>query len=365
MKVTRLYFIDALRAFAILMMLQGHFIDSLLDPVYKDPNNTAFSIWSYFRGITAPTFFTISGLIFTYLLLRARDKNEDKKRMKKGLYRGLMLIGIGYALRIPVFDWLALKFSVYVLVTDVLQIIGLSLICLVILYQLCLRRCLLFGFVCLGLGLTIFFTEPWYRDLWLDNVPLVFANYMTQANGSIFTFLPWFGYMAFGAAIAVSFYRHLHRSKFKVVMIAAFAVVGYILVEFSAYLVNELHKSTDVQVFEDVAYYNYLFTRLGNVLLLFALFYACERFLKQSIVSRIGQKTLSIYVIHFIIIYGSFTGYGLTQIIGKTLSPWEAIFGALTFLIVVTLIALYRVKTNTFVYGKLKGLFHLIKLKLS
>jgi len=40
----RLYFIDAVRAFAILMMLQGHFIDTLLAPVYKDYSNTAYTI---------------------------------------------------------------------------------------------------------------------------------------------------------------------------------------------------------------------------------------------------------------------------------------------------------------------------------
>ena len=57
----RLYFIDAVRAFAILMMLQGHFIDSLLAPEHRDMSYVAFRIWSYFRGITAPTFFTISG----------------------------------------------------------------------------------------------------------------------------------------------------------------------------------------------------------------------------------------------------------------------------------------------------------------
>ena len=33
----RLYFLDAIRAFAILMMLQGHFISGVLDPFLKDP----------------------------------------------------------------------------------------------------------------------------------------------------------------------------------------------------------------------------------------------------------------------------------------------------------------------------------------
>ena len=96
----RLYFIDAVRAFAILMMLQGHFIDTLLSPVYRDKTNTVYTIWSYFRGITAPTFFTISGLVFAYLLLRAYAKGDDQPRIKKGLFRGLLLLAIGYSLRI-------------------------------------------------------------------------------------------------------------------------------------------------------------------------------------------------------------------------------------------------------------------------
>ena len=95
MNSKRLYFIDIIRAFAILMMLQGHFINTLLADSYKDINAIPYAVWSYFRGITAPTFFTISGLIFTYLLLRAKEKGEDKQRMRKGIIRGLFLIGIG------------------------------------------------------------------------------------------------------------------------------------------------------------------------------------------------------------------------------------------------------------------------------
>ena len=45
MQINRLYFIDAVRAFAILMMLQGHFIDTLLAVEFRDPNN-----WHTIRG---------------------------------------------------------------------------------------------------------------------------------------------------------------------------------------------------------------------------------------------------------------------------------------------------------------------------
>ena len=67
------------------MMLQGHFIDTLLAIEYRDINNLAFNTWTYFRGITAPVFFTISGLIFTYLLIKAKEKGTLNHRMKKGV----------------------------------------------------------------------------------------------------------------------------------------------------------------------------------------------------------------------------------------------------------------------------------------
>ena len=136
MNSNRLYFIDIIRAFAILMMLQGHFINTLLADSYKDINAIPHSVWSYFRGITAPTFFTISGLIFTYLLLKAKEKEQEKLRMRKGIVRGFFLIGIGYLLRFPFLSWFSGYFNSYFLVIDVLQCIGLSLIIVVVLYYL-------------------------------------------------------------------------------------------------------------------------------------------------------------------------------------------------------------------------------------
>lgn len=363
-RTQRLYFIDAVRAFAILMMLQGHFIDTLLSTEHRDMSYVAYRVWSYFRGITAPTFFTISGLIFTYLLLKAKTKGTVKHRVRKGLNRGVMLIGIGYLLRLPFLSWLSGHFSTYFLVTDVLQIIGLSLICIIGLYYLCLKNTYLFSIVTLVLGLVIFVSEPLYRNLTLEHVPAVFSNYVSKANGSVFTIIPWFGYISFGAYIATAFYRHLDKPNFKPVTVSIFFLLAYILIEWSTYILYYLSKWTDIQLFLDSANYNYLFTRLGNVFLYFSIFYGLERYLKPPLLLKIGQKTLSIYVIHFIIIYGSFTGIGLNTVIGKTLSPWQAVFGAIVFLIVVCFISFYYVRTNAYIYGKLRALFYKLKGKL-
>ncbi len=346
MQEKRLYFIDAVRAFAILMMLQGHFIDTLLNPIYRDKTNAIYNIWSYFRGITAPVFFTISGLVFAYLLLRAYAKGNDLPRIKKGLSRGLLLLAIGYSLRINLVSWLEGYFSNYILVIDVLQCIGLSIILLVFLHILLKRYSYIFSIVLFFIGCLCFVTEPLYRTLTLNTVPLFFANYLTIANGSIFTILPWFGYSAFGAFLSTIFFRHSHKNRFRGIAIATFFSVGWLLIYQSSWILFKLSIITDIDLLKKSADYNYLFTRLGNVLILFGVFYSLERFLKRSIIVQIGGKTLSIYVIHFVLLYGSYTGYGLKRFFNKSLEPMEAILGAILFMIVVCIMSFHYAKTN-------------------
>lgn len=350
MNLNRLYFIDAVRAFAILMMLQGHFIDTLLNPIYKDSSYTAYTIWAYFRGITAPTFFTISGLVFVYLLLKANAKGTDKPRIKKGLHRGLLLIVIGYALRIPFLDWLNGYFDSYFLVVDVLQCIGLSLLLLIAIYILTQKNNTILAVTLFILGFVCFVTEPLYRNLELKQIPLFFANYLTTSNGSVFTILPWFGYTAYGGFIATLFYKYGHKNNFRLVKIISFFTFGIFLIKFSSLALIAISQTLNIEVFKLSANYNYLFTRLGNVLLIFGVFYSFETYLKQSIITKIGEKTLSIYVIHFIIIYGSFTGIGLKRYFYHTLEPWQAIIGAILFMICVCFISFHYVKTNHFIY---------------
>ena len=361
LKANRLYFIDAVRAFAILMMLQGHFVDTLLNPIYRDDSYLAYTVWSYFRGITAPTFFTISGLVFLYLLLKANAKGSDKQRLQKGATRGLMLIVIGYALRIPFFSWLKGSFDNYFLVIDVLQCIGVSLLLLIGLYLLCRKNSYLLSVVLLSMGCIIFLTEPLYRELTLENIPLVFANYLSKSNGSVFTMLPWFGYVAFGGFLATLFFRNSQKKHFKSITVTTFFLLSGVLLLYSTEILQQLYKLTGIELFELSANYNYLFLRLGNVLLYFAFFYSLERFMKQSIVTQIGEKTLNIYIVHFIIIYGSFTGIGLKHFYYKSLEPWEAFFGAIAFIIIVCLIVFHIGKTNAFIYKHIRKFLRLIK----
>ena len=57
------------------------------------------------------------------------------------------------------------------------------------------------------------------------------------------------------------------------------------------------------------------------------------------------------YVIHFVILFGSFTGVGLKRFYNQALNPTEAIIGTLGFIIIVCLISFYYAQTNHFVYN--------------
>ncbi|OEI79278.1 hypothetical protein BKP44_18615 [Formosa algae] len=330
------------------MMLQGHFIDGLLAPVYKSSTHTLFNIWADLRGNTAPLFFTITGLVVMFLLKKAEAKHTEHSRVKKSLKRGVSLILIGYALRIPIFYWLSGHFNSYFLVIDVLQIIGVSLLLLNGLYLLLKVNAKLLPIVLTAIGTLIFVAEPLYRNLTLPQVPDLFVNYLTKENGSVFNIFPWFGYVAYGGVLGILFQKFQPKDHFKTVTIYSFLIGGLFLCYLSSMTLELLYMLTDIRLFYDAANYNYLFSRLGAVSITFGIFYALESYLKHPLISKLGNNTLSIYVVHFIILYGSFTGFGLYRYLHHTLTPFSAIFGALSFMVVVCCIVLQSDKIKAF-----------------
>ncbi|EAR15510.1 MULTISPECIES: acyltransferase family protein [Robiginitalea] len=340
-KPSRLYFIDAMRAWAILMMLQGHFIDGLLDPLFRDPSNPAYATWLYFRGITAPVFFTVSGFIFTYLLLRTPRNQPDNPRIRKGIRRGLQLVAIGYLLRTNLFGLLQGQIYPSFYLVDVLHCIGVALLLIIGIYQLTRKfRPGAFPVLLLMVTVGLFLFEPVYKTWTYEGWPAAIANYLTKANGSVFTIVPWVGYTAFGAFLATAFRRYANTRHLYVKSILLSVLAGVALVGYSSAFFSWVARQTGWELPEMVVANNYLFIRLGDVLLVFAVFMLLRGLLKKEVFLRIGQNTLSIYVIHFIILYGSFTGLGLYRFLHHSLTPWEVIPGALAFMLVCTWAAL-------------------------
>ena len=334
-KTARLFFIDAMRAWAILMMLQGHFVDGLLDNAFRDSSSTFYNLWKYFRGITAPVFFTVSGFIFTYLLIRVPQMGFNNPRVKKGIRRGLQLLFIGYLLRLNLFGILKGQLYDAFFLVDVLHIIGLSILGIVAVYLFTYRRSrLLFPGVLFALACLLFAFEPVYKEWTYPFLPDALANYLTRSNGSVFTIVPWFGYTAFGAVLSIIFTRFKDYKQVYSWAIPAAALTGLALIFYSSPLFVALYESTGISLFAKIYSNNYLFIRMGDVLVVFAIFMLIRQLVTSQVILKIGQNTLSIYVIHFIILYGSFTGLGLYRYFHHSLSPAVVIPGAIAFMAV-------------------------------
>ncbi|MFC2354774.1 MAG: heparan-alpha-glucosaminide N-acetyltransferase domain-containing protein [Capnocytophaga ochracea] len=336
-KKFRLDFIDVIRAFAICMMLQGHFINGLLADRYRDENNFIYWLWHYCTGITAPVFFTVSGFIFTFLLVKESDATKvgwNNPRVMKGFRRGLMLIGIAYFLRMSFQS------------VDVLHCIGLSLLLLIATYLLSYnRKSWVMPTILLTTTLLAFTFEPFYKDLRFDSLPLPIANYLTRAHGSFFPIFPWFGYVSFGGFMGYLFQRyknhpHLYRNAILLFLsVGAFLLWGFHFMIEQLFYIN--HSPFFEQLMQDFAY-----LRLGNVLLVFGFFALMRNVITSQLIKTIGQNTLSIYVIHCFIIYGSITSHGLIQQFGGQLKPYQVVLGAPAFIAVCVWLS--------FIYNRIK-----------
>lgn len=330
-----------MRAWAILMMLQGHFVDGLLDTAFRDPNSMVYSVWKYFRGITAPVFFTVSGFIFTFLLIRNPLKGLENPRVLKGVKRGLQLLFIGYLLRFNLFGIFKGQLYDSFYLVDVLHCIGLSILGIIAVYLLTLKRKgFKFPAALLAITMFLFLLEPIYK-LWdFGFLPDALSNYFSKANGSVFTINPWLGYASFGAFLAVLFARFKEHRYLYHAAIPLAAGLGIVLILLSSPFFLSLSHWSGIRLFADIYYNNYLFIRLGDVLLIFAIFMLFRKYMKHPTVLRLGQNTLSIYVIHFVLLYGSFTGIGFYYFFEHSLTPYFAIPGAVAFMVLCSYLAL-------------------------
>ena len=353
MQKQRLYFLDALRAFAIIMMLQGHFVHTLLDTSQVQTEGFFYSFWEYFRGITAPTFFTITGFVFTYRLVKNKLSGYRNPRVSKGIKRAFKLIFWGYFLRLNVLLLFSGEVNKGFYLFDVLHTIGISLLLLiglyVVLYQMSSRG---FRYALLAISILIFSFEPIYSQYTFSFLPQTLANIFTKHYGSVFTIFPWFGYVAFGGFLGSLLHSYQDEANFYRNFITTNFSAGLMLLFLSSAFLMGLHYIFGIALFKSIAYNNYLFIRLGDVLIIMSLFVMLRNHIKQPLVLKIGTRTLSIYIVHFVILYGSWLGIGLNRWYSHSLSPTQAIVGALLFIAMVCTLVLgyYRLEPMIHLY---------------
>ena len=102
-KSNRILFLDFMRGFAVIFMVMGHSIDSVLSVHIR--TSQGFILYDAIRGFTAPIFLFVSG--YAYIVATERKWNEYRTfsvAAKKRLAKIVLLFVIGYALHSPYFS---------------------------------------------------------------------------------------------------------------------------------------------------------------------------------------------------------------------------------------------------------------------
>jgi uncharacterized membrane protein len=353
----RIVFIDALRAYAILMMLQGHFIEETLALEYQDFQNAIYKTWYFFRGITAPIFFFSTGLVFMYLLLKDNRPLRENERVHKGLRRGVLLIALGYLLKWSFYPLISGYFPRWYIAVDVLQCIGLALFVLIGAYALHRLTNVSLRVLLVCLGLTIFLVNPTFEAIDWSQLPMFFENYFSLRNGSSFTPVPWIGYTCFGGMLGVWINRQPQFSftkSFPLILLG----LGFLMYWYSSRWLETIYQILPWENFVKIAHNNHLFQRLGHVLIGVALVVWITRLWKKmpQLVTKIGSETLTIYAVHYVVLYSSWFGIGVTYFFKHQLNPLQAIIGAVLFVAGFIVLIAYIEPIRAFIYKKIPAI---------
>jgi uncharacterized membrane protein len=334
MQKTRLYFIDIARSIAILLMLEGHFVDNGLMDVYRDTNNDIYNAWLFVRGFTSPIFLTITGIVFTYLLVGNNHLEYFKNnRIKKGYKRVVELLFWGYVVQVYAFH--------------VLQCIGIGILSILILYGIYKAVKIIPLWVYFFFAGTIIFSSyivisSWPKEYyWPESAPIFIQN-MFHGKYSIFPILPRMGYTMYGAMIGVILYTYKSKVKEWSFILSVFLIGAFLY-----FFLKDILLILD-GIFAHPIYHLYkvdwLYECLGMVLIILSILIAIEKFIgeiKPNLFLKIGQNTLTIYILHMVLLYGSITGFGINRVIHKNLTPWQILPATICFILFFVILIYY------------------------
>lgn len=345
-KKHRIIFIDLMRAFAVIQMVQGHTVDALLADQYRIMDNPIYSVWIFMRGMTAPIFMFSAGTVFTYLFRLVDKPFLQNPRTIKGIKRGLLLLFLGYLIRYP--TWTVFDFSSVTdyswktfLAIDVLQLIGFGLFALLFLLYISEKFNLSDYIVFPSIVLILIIISPIiYGINWINYLPQFLAGYFYSGTGSLFPLFPWTAYVLAGGVLGSYLAKHpmaFKTSKFSLTL----GTIGLILIGVSA-LGDILFNQIGFNLTYNSANSNLVLFRIGFVLMLNALvsFISLKAESIPKLFIIVGRNTLLIYVVHLIILYGSAWNTGLFQAAGKSFSGWQAFGSAIMMITLMTIMVM-------------------------
>jgi len=340
--VFRLRFIDTARALAILLMLEGHFVDVTLAAEWRVPGNLIYDLWRHARGLAAPMFFTVTGMIFSYLLGGALEPGYFRvKRVRRGLRRAAELLVWGYLLqldmtRLPELlrggpdPWLG--------AFHVLQCIAVGLLVMISIHGIARRLGPSWlAAIQIVLGFMIFLASVMLANHPVHLPPGAPAWLQNPIRGpfSSFPLAPWLGFTLYGAAIGTLLRKQgqalpgrASATGFLIIGVIL-KIAGWSLDRLLGGIILDFTGITGPERILPAAFHG----RIGEILVIIGLLIWIENRFRPNLgwLQTIGRNTFPIFVSHVILLYGGISGIGLKTWFRHSLNPWQAAIGALLF----------------------------------
>ena len=235
-------------------------------------------------------------------------------------------------------------YLVQVYAFHVLQCIGIGILSILILYGIYKVIRIVPLWVYFFIAGTIIFSSyivlsSWPKEYyWPEQAP-IFVQNMFHGKYSVFPILPRMGYTMYGAMIGVILYTYKTKVKEWGFILSVF-LIGIFLFFFLKDLLLVLDKVIAHPIYH-LYKVDWLYECLGMVLMILALLITIEKLIgdiKPNLFLKVGQNTLTIYILHMVVLYGSITGLGLNRIIHKNLTPWQILPATILFLLFFVLI---------------------------
>ncbi len=328
-------------------MLEGHLVRQLMGMAWQE--GPAFRAHELFHGLTAPGF--LFGAGFTFAIATQRKSHLLKGLswpVLRRLWRGALLMLVGYALHLP---FLSLSKTIHgsspvewgaFLRFDVLQLIGLSLILLRLLYLVARDDRQFLALVSTGTLFTVMLAPHVWNGVG-PSAPLWISTALTGRYGSPFPVFPNIAFVLSGVVASWGFLRarqdDAEHSYMRWLLGAGvlFIAVGW--------LFDLLPIASN-----DTADYwtsapSFFWVRLGLLLVgMGGLWFleqgvvgtAGEPYLLPRWLTMLGVESLFVYIAHLVLLYGSVLNPedNLTAWLGRELAPWMAMALVVPFVVV-------------------------------
>lgn len=320
-KPPRYGFVDLLRGFALVVMIETHVVNAYLPDALR--HNPFFFWLTFFNGLVAPSFLFAAGFS---VILQANRLWDDWLHFRLPFWKQMRRLGfitlVAYYSHLQRF-----KLSKYLnpdnpgiwpetLQVDILQCIVVSLLAVHLLIFLT-REKARFAWGAAFVAAAVVLVTPW---MWAQDfrklMPLSMALFLNPHGISLFPLFPWSSFLLAGCCASYLFLRATEGKKDarfmrNIVIVGAGMIVGGLLLRNAPYTMpGHVNFYTTSPLFAII--------RIGCVLLICALLYWLEKYVHwiPKPVRLAGQESLLVYGVHLWVIFAFLRGKHVGFVLG-------------------------------------------------